>query len=135
MEDAPQNPRLARVARRRDRALRHFNGRSDLRWRISALASGETLEVPVEEARWEALNSARKRASADTGLKYRARQNGDKWFVLAYDPNLEKPSLAAMATAGKAPASSTDADQLREVIREELESFRKTLLAEISLLL
>jgi hypothetical protein len=109
--------RAERLIERRDRALRNLHGRSNLRWRLGALAPGETIEVPVEEARWEALNSARKRASDDTDLKYRIRQDGDRWVVLAYDPRLEKPSLAAMIKA-KSPPKGIDEERMREWVRQ-----------------
>jgi hypothetical protein len=109
--------RAERLVGRRERAKKFLNGRSDLRWRLGALAPGETIEVPVEDARWEALNSARKRATDDTDLKYRIRQSGDNWVVLAYDPRLEKPSLAAMIKA-KSPPKGFDEDRLREMVRQ-----------------
>jgi hypothetical protein len=98
-------------------AKRVEGGRSDLRWLIGALAPGETLEIPADGLRWEALNSARKRASQDTGLKYRTGQYGDNYLVLAYDPNDGKPSLAALVKPKVIPASVTE-DRLREIVRE-----------------
>lgn len=103
-------------------AKRIEGARSDLRWQIGALAPGETLEISTDGLRWEALNSARKRASQDTGLKYRTGQYGDRYIVLAYDPSVGKPSLAALVKANPTATSLTDdqlTEKIRQIIREE----------------
>jgi len=125
-DQLPYAPVRRPLDRRLDRTAKYIGNRGDLRWQINALAPGETLEVSVEGTMWEALNSARKRASRDTGLKYRIRQDRDRWVVLAYDPRDKKPSLAKLVKVDQPSQDDMRAmieeiarPIIRQIVREE----------------
>lgn len=91
--------------------------RSDLRGRLAAMTNGQVVTVPAGGVKWEALNTARKRAAVTSGLKYQIKRIEDLYFVSAYDPSDMKPGFVS----GKASQTNEALRELiRGIVREEL---------------